>query len=357
MKKLCLLLLTVFLFSCSKNDEILRVESQDEADAATLLFNATGSANKKYGKAGPYKVSTNAVQGDCRQLLGIAQRILGKFKLINPEIRCSSSFPYGFEQRLLTEVSYPTNISSLEKLPVISFVGGLLSNHGNYDALVKLWVSYGFVVVNSNNFGNFSPSVHLHGLHEIVRLNNDPASPLYNKVDFSRTLLSGHSAGGSGAMEISKLPDGALSEIHADLKLIGSFPLEASFAASGVGVNVPTLILTGSLDIAVPPYSFPLTNQFYRITNAPAWYACASKADHGSPILELKRNEFAGISVAFILYKAKNDAAAAKYFVGSKYELTKDSQFVQDKSLAQKAILLTKRQNIAVQRNALASRL
>ncbi len=358
MKKLIIALCTVFLLSCSKENATLKIESQVD-DEATSLLDASGLANQQFAKMGPYEVSTDAIRGDCRGLAGIVQKVLGRVGATNPEVRCSPSFPYEFASRFTTEVHYPSNIASLEKLPVVSFVGGLLSNVGNYDATVKLWASHGFIVVNTGNFINFSPAMHIHALHEIARHNKDLTSPLYNKVDLSRTLLSGHSAGGSAAIEITKVAERRIQEIDADLKIIGCFPLQASFAANSNGVRVPTLLLTGFYDVAVPPFTFPLTRQFQRMTLAPAWYACATNADHLSPVREVSRNQYVGISVAFMRYIANNDEVARSFFVGSNYGLANDSQFVQEGSIHQRTYLFNPliRRNIAVQRNRLAERL
>lgn len=340
------------LLSCDKKDDILQVESlTDDYKATVKTANAFGTANEEYGKLGPYKVSTTAVRQDCRGFIGSIQNILASLRVINPDVQCSPSFPYGFQDRRVTEVHYPSNIQSLEKLPVVNFVGGLTSNQGNYDALIKLWVSYGFIVVSTNNFINFSPSMHLYGISGIAALNKDVESPLYNKVDLSKILLSGHSAGGGGALITSSFPEQALRAIDPAIKIVGSFPMQASFNATGINVNAPTLILTGEKDVVVWAIAQGYWTQYLLIKNAPAWMAVTKNSDHTTPTLELARNDYAGITVAFMLYRGKNDVAASKYFVGSPYRLSQDPQFIQAPKLLP-ALELRR-----VQRNKLADNL
>lgn len=323
--------------SCNKKEVLLLentsptepINDYTKTGLITKFEPSFGLAHDLYNKPGPYQVSTTATRLDCSGLIGKIQKLLASLGFIDPGVKCSPSFPYGFSDRRSTEVYYPSNIQSLDKLPVISFVGGLVSNQGNYDALLNLWASYGFIVVNSTNFINFNPSLHVTGLLEIVAQNNDPQSPLFNKIDLSKILVSGHSAGGGGALLITSKTEKILQSIDPALRIIGSFPLQASFNASGNNVNVPTLILTGQYDVLVPPLTFPLKNQFQKITSAPAWYISTKNSNHLTPTLELKRNDYAGITVAWILYTAKNDVTASKFFVGPNYRSLDDPAFFQ----------------------------
>lgn len=326
----------VFLYSCEKKQEFIDTNTSTESistDAKGALITkfdpSIGLANDLYNRLGPHQVSTTGTRLDCSGFAGTIQRMLAALRFIDPGVRCSPSFPYGFEDRRVTEVFYPSNIQSLENVPVISFVGGLVSNQGNYDALIRLWTSYGFVVVNSNNFINFNPSLHVTGLLEIVAQNSNPQSPLYNKLDLSKVQVSGHSAGGSGALSITSKTEKIIQSIHPSLRIIGSFPLQPSFAASGNNVNVPTLLLTGQYDVLVPPTTFPLKNQYQKISSAPAWFVSTKNSNHLTPTLELARNDYAGITVAWILYNAKNDVAASRFFVGPAYRSLEDPAFTQ----------------------------
>ncbi|WP_156472429.1 poly(ethylene terephthalate) hydrolase family protein [Sphingobacterium populi] len=253
-----------------------------------------------------------------------------------------------YADRRITEIFYPSDIQSLENVPVISFVGGLLSNAANYDALINLWTSYGFIVVNSNNFINFSPTLHFTGIQQLVAENNDPSSPLYNKADLSKILVSGHSAGGGGALLISSsLVRPFLRAVDPNINIAGSFPMQASFNATGLTVDAPTLILTGQNDLTVIPYLQGLLTQYNLISRSPAWYICTRNSTHLTPTVELARNDYAGITVAFIRFLGQNNRDAARYFVGTPYRATQDPAFIQ----ASTSIIPTPTHPIRVQRN------
>ncbi|WP_166333679.1 poly(ethylene terephthalate) hydrolase family protein [Sphingobacterium chungjuense] len=347
MKNLILILpLVLFLSSCQKDEEPLTTQALGDKSKASAIVNAFGLANAEYSKLGPYEVATNAVRGDCRQLVGIASKVLASLKLINPEVRCSPAFPYGFEQNFSTEAFYPANIQSLEKIPVINFVGGILSNQGHYEALATLWASYGFVVINSNNFINTVPTMHIYGAIEASKLNDDPLSPLYNKIDLTKMIVAGHSAGGGASILTSSLSQKALDIIDPRLRILGSLPIQPGPLAIGTTVKHPTFIITGELDLIVSPLLWPNLWQSNLIKRVPSWIATARFATHFSPTLDIQRNEFAGISVAWMLYQGKNDESASRYFVGTDYLLQSDPQFIQGTL-----------NPLRVQRNNLADRL
>ncbi|AZC26790.1 MULTISPECIES: alpha/beta hydrolase [Pseudomonas] len=292
---------------------------------ASQLVPAFGLANEQFAKtAGPYNVSTNAVLGDCRGLLGVLARIL----LLDNSVQCNQSFPYGFSNPISTSVYYPSNIKTLDKLPVINFVGGILSNQGQYTNLLRLWASYGFIVVVSSDFINTAPSMHVLGAVELSKLNQDPTSPLFGKVDLSRTIVAGHSAGGGASILSSSLAPETLRAIDPQLSFIGSLPIEPGPIGLGSTVRTPTLVLTGAADVVVPAWAWPRLWQGGLIRTVPGWSATAHNATHFSPVRVVRENEFAGITTAWVLYVAKNDPAAREYFVGKDYKLAQDPQFI-----------------------------
>ena len=136
------------------------------------------------------------------------------------------AFPYGFASPISTSVYYPADIAASDaKLPVITFVGGILSNAGNYHELMKLWASHGFIVVISSDFINSFPLMHALGILEVAKLDRDPGSALHDRADFSRTLVAGHSP---AARPHCRAPASAqaLQLIEPRLKLVGALPIE-----------------------------------------------------------------------------------------------------------------------------------
>ena len=224
-------------------------------------------------------------------------------------------FPYGFASPISTSVYYPADIAASDaKLPVITFVGGILSNAGNYHELMKLWASHGFIVVISSDFINSFPLMHALGILEVAKLDKDRPQPCMAGRLF-RTLVAGHSAGGQATLQSASLCTSPAT--HRTTVEAGRRPADrARPLAIGSTVKTPTLLLTGLADVVVPPLSWPTLWQGPLIRDAPAWGATATTATHFSPLRQIEYNEFAGISVAWALYQGKNDAQARDYFVG-----------------------------------------
>jgi len=292
---------------------------------ASQLVPALGLANDQYAKSpGPYAVSTNAVLSDCRGLLGVLARVM----LLDNSIQCNQSFPYGFSNPISTSVYYPTSIKQLDKLPVVNFVGGILSNQGQYTELLRLWASYGFIVIISADFINTAPTMHVLGALELSKLNQDPSSPLFGKVDLSRTIVAGHSAGGGASILSASLLPETLEAIDPQLRYIGALPIEPGPIGLGSTVKTPTLVLTGAADVVVPAWAWPRLWQGGLIKTVPGWSATAHNATHFSPVRSIRENEFAGITTAWLLYIGRQDPAAKEYFVGEDYKLARDPQFI-----------------------------
>lgn len=336
MKKnvLAILFASFSVLSC-QDDEMVKNQStaqQTDATAGKIIGDvtnvATGTANNEYGTPGPYAVTTNEVPKDCKGLAGIIVKMGQTIKFLDHAIQCNDSFPFGFKSPIKTSVYYPTDIKNINgKLPVINFVGGITSSTANYDRLATLWASYGFIVTVSGDFINSYPEMHIFGAMSASKFNKDPQSPLYGKVDMSKVIVAGHSAGGGGTMQVASIPENLLKLVDNDMKVVGALPIEPGPLAIGTTVRVPMLGLTGMLDTVVPALSWPNIWQNNLVHNVPAWSATANSATHFSPTMGTANNEFAGITVAWIKYLGYNDANAKSYFVGSNYKLKSDPQF------------------------------
>ncbi|MGE8556555.1 MAG: chlorophyllase/cutinase-like alpha/beta fold protein [Chryseobacterium jejuense] len=325
-------LISLLMASCQGDEEIMSKEPtgkiSEMSASKSVIFPSKGAANIQYGKLGPHQVSTNAVVGDCNQLAGLVIPILQTIGILDQSIKCSNNFPYGFESPVSTAVYYPSDISNMNKLPVVNFVGGILSSQGNYDQMVRLWASYGFIVVISSNFINSMPDMHILGAANVANLNKDPQSPLFGKADLSKMIIAGHSAGGGATLLTSSISETAMKLIDPDLKIVAALPIEPGPVAIGSTVKVPTFTLTGRLDFVVPADTWPNLWQSNLIKNVPAWSATATTATHFSPTMDISKNEFAGISVAWLKYMGYNDSEAKSYFVGPQYKLKEDIQFI-----------------------------
>ncbi|KMQ61660.1 hypothetical protein ACM46_15925 [Chryseobacterium angstadtii] len=305
----------------------IMAESQNASKS--VLFPATGIANEQYATTGPYQVTTTAMVGKCENIGGIITDVLKSINVLDNSFKCTNNFPYGNNGLPINmSVYYPENIQNLSKLPVVNFVGGFTSNDGNYYDMAKLWASHGFVVIVSSNFVNVTPAMHVFAAIHAAKLNKDSQSPLYGKIDLSKMIVSGHSAGGGASFWAASFPESALHLIDPELKVVGSLPIQPSPLALGVTVKAPTFILTSALDYIVPAF-VPQVWYGPQTQHIPVWSATATTGTHFSPTMEVPKNEFAGITVAWLKYKGYNDSEAKAYFEGSNYKLKQDKQFIQ----------------------------
>lgn len=312
---------------------------------------AIGIANNEYGRLGPYAVKTTAVRGDCEYIIGAIYRFGAKTGIADPNLKCSpqGGFPVS------TEVWYPSNIREMGRLPVVNFVGGIFSNLGNYDALAELWASHGFIVVNTNDFINVTPAMHAFGAIGVSIEDKKVGSDLEGRVDLSKMIVAGHSAGSAAAVMSSSLALDAFQVIDDRIEIVATLSIQPSVLTSAAALKIknPTFYLAAQNDEINGRAG---TLAYYKLHpgSQPAWFATARDASHFSPNRELGRNEYAGITTAWLLYQGKNDPAAKNYFVGSGYRLKQDQQFILVPSNIFEIVAL---KPYAVQRNSSANNL
>ena len=152
-------------------------------------------------------------------------------------------------------VYYPTNAGA--KVGVISIVPGFVS----YQSSVAWWgprlASHGFVVVTiDTNTTVDQPASRsrqqLAALDQVVALGNNSSSPLYNKIDGTRTGVMGWSMGGGGSLISAKnRPSIKAAAPQAPWASLTSFS----------SLTVPTLIFSCQSDVVAPVATH--ANSFY----------------------------------------------------------------------------------------------
>ena len=113
------------------------------------------------------------------------------------------------------EIYYPTDIASVEKLPVVIFVNGTGVVGSKYTALQKHMASWGFITVateEQNAWNGFSAEMSVRVLELLNTYQEEgKENPFYGKVDMDRIGVTGHSQGGIGV--INAITD----QRHADI--------------------------------------------------------------------------------------------------------------------------------------------
>jgi dienelactone hydrolase len=157
-------------------------------------------------------------------------------------------------------VYYPTNAGA--KVGVIAIVPGFLS----YQSSINWWgprlASHGFVVVTIDTYTTSDQPAsrsrqQLAAIDQVVAMGNTSTSPLYNKIDGTRTGVMGWSMGGGGSLISAKnRPSIKAAAPQAPWASLESFS----------SVTVPTLIFSCQSDIVAPvaTHANSFYNEMYR---------------------------------------------------------------------------------------------
>ncbi|WOB09336.1 dienelactone hydrolase family protein [Piscinibacter gummiphilus] len=170
-------------------------------------------------------------------------------------------------------VYYPTNAGA--KVGAIAIVPGFLS----YQSSINWWgprlASHGFVVITIDTYttGDQPDSrsrQQLAALDQVVALGNTSSSPIYGKVDGTRTGVMGWSMGGGGSLISAKnRPSIKAAAPQAPWNTSTNFS----------SVTVPTLIFGCQSDIVAPVISHAIP--FYNsMTRNPKQYLEKTLGDH-----------------------------------------------------------------------------
>ncbi len=165
-------------------------------------------------------------------------------------------------RRVPVEFFYPEKILSAdscgeadkgERFPVICFAHGYLLSGNSYQHLVDMLVPEGFIMACLSSGDGLFPSHRRYGddLRYVSaaagKLDTDPESPLFGRMDTLRCLM-GHSMGGGAAFLAAA---GNLS-IHAVVAL-APYDTRISAIDAASATAVPTLIFSGTNDCITPP--------------------------------------------------------------------------------------------------------
>jgi hypothetical protein len=140
-----------------------------------------------------------------------------------------------------------------ERFPVICFAHGYLLSGKSYQHLVDILVPEGFIMACLSSGDGLFPSHRRLGedlrfvSEEAGKLDTDPDSPLFCRVDTLRCLM-GHSMGGGAAF----LAAAGNPSVHA-LVALAPFDTRISAIDAASSTAMPTLIFSGTYDCITPP--------------------------------------------------------------------------------------------------------
>ncbi len=153
--------------------------------------------------------------------------------------------------------------------PVITWGNGTGSTPNLYRSLLRLFASHGMVVIasNSKNVSRGEPKPMLVGVTWMLEQNEDPASPLYHRLDPTHIGATGHSQGAV-----------ATSQASGDARITTSVPIEGAMVQRNL--HGPAMFFCGALDDIVGCDG--AASALNAVTTLPALYAENLSVDHGS---------------------------------------------------------------------------
>ncbi|MFI6999949.1 hypothetical protein [Nocardia sp. NPDC050175] len=275
-----------------------------------------------FGGLGPHQVVQTAATVPCP-----GPGALSGENMVVPR-RCQGTFPFGSGSPVGVQYYYPGDIDRLGKVPAVVFTPGILADPGFYDAMLKQWASYGFIVAVSFDYLNTLSEMQFIGLGGLKERDLDPASPLAGKVDFSRILLAGQSAGGGSALLASNIAP-RFRALDPTFRVVGSLALEPGPLAPTNFVPTPTLIIQNARDSVVPAGWWVDWYQYPGLREAPAYVATRKAVTHNdveNALLALNGEH--SLALAWLLAAGTGDPVASRFFTGPDWQLPDDPNYL-----------------------------
>lgn len=148
--------------------------------------------------------------------------------------------------------------------PVLVWGPGAGSGPADYEDMLRLWASHGFVVYSevSSSSGDYM----VDALDWLEEQNARPAGPLYQDLDTSEAAFGGHSRGSIGTFDVADDP-----RLETTLHVAGG-----SFDGDGPeGLRNPALYIGGDEDFATANME-----RDYTSTDVPVWFNILDNTDH-----------------------------------------------------------------------------
>ncbi|NMF09288.1 alpha/beta fold hydrolase [Corynebacterium xerosis] len=159
------------------------------------------------------------------------------------------------------------------------------------------------------------------------------------KIDFSRTMLVGQSAGGGSVARMGGLLDGALNGYRdVDFRTAGFvaiMPGPADFGTMSPPSSVPALFTIAEHESLVP---WPLSRPAYDRHQGPAWWTVVKGTSHGSYLDDPKYTAYGALVLSFSTHVmgggapgtdgAQSAPDASAVYVGEDYRLASDPELM-----------------------------
>lgn len=206
----------------------------------------------------------------------------------------------------------PTDLSQGYCHPVITWANGTNDQPKTYEVLLKQLASHGFVVVASLNSqtAQGTPLPQIVGIDWMIQESNDPASPLYHRLDTARIGATGHSQGGA-----------ATTMAGADPRITAIAPIAGS--RENIALHGPAALLCGGMDDIVPCSRVKMA--YDTINDFPVMLGNDLADTHGSWIGSIK-NPIMVAATGWFRVHLMGDTANRNMFYGPNCALCSDTE-------------------------------
>ena len=288
-------------------------------------------------------------------MLTIAALCLATIATAQPKSRVIEDGGTGPYKAIMTEVEgleahtlfVPQDLSAFnaqKPLPVLVWGNGACANSPfEHAKFLNEIASYGYLVVATGYIpmtddryrGPMSKSEQqIESIDWVYAQQADKQSPYYQKIDVKHLCVAGMSCGGLQTLDncadprISTLMicnSGLFNQQNAN-QAVGGMPMPPKEKLNEIHTPI-IYILGGEQDIA---YQNGM-DDFHRINHVPA-AAANLPVGHGGTYAQPHGGEFAIVARAWLDWQLKNDAAAAKMFVGADCDLAKRKDWTLEKN-------------------------
>ncbi|AZA11940.1 poly(ethylene terephthalate) hydrolase family protein [Corynebacterium gerontici] len=288
-----------------------------------------GAIRTEFGAPGTHPVASSLPTIDCTPIYALYNQILRFNHGNNVPPECYGVTPEGPNPAIGYQFIYPTDLEAGQRAPLIVLSPGIGAEPGMVHHHAEFYASHGYVVALGYSVANwFGAQMDIAAL-AANQTDLDPASPLYQRVDFSKILLVGHSAGGGAAIREAGLLDKLLQSVgREDARIegtVGINPGPADFGVASPPSPVPTLVLAAEHESLVP---WPLSKLAYDRATGPKWWAVVRGAEHGVYLDASELTVYDSLVISFADYTLRGSEQAARVYQGQDMLLKTDSELM-----------------------------
>lgn len=230
-------------------------------------------------------------------------------------------------------VFYPEELETCDKkYPMILILNGTGGKTTKYEPVFRMYASWGFIVVGTQDKGTGTGMTTVKVLNDMLALNNDSGSILYDRIDTENIGVTGFSQGGAGVFNVlTKYDEGRLIKAAAPLSPVSErmTALTTDYTYDSSLIECPIMILCGTegefeTEIVIPLEE--LTKQYDKITSSKVM-ARRTGMDHDKMM-----SHAGGYVIAWFRWLLLGDDNAAKVFTGEAPELFLNPLYQDQKS-------------------------